>query len=159
MQRRGHGHHVGDVFAPRQVPAAAPAGEQVLVQRGGAELALACDFRLMREGAHIGFVHGRLAITSAWGGGPDLASLIGPARALRMTARCEMVSAATALASIPTTCRTAAEDAIEQEFVEEVPTEQEALPSEEASSGDLLTDENFPSEGASVAPGEGWGVW
>ena len=44
------------------------------------------------------------------------------------------------------------EDAFEQEFVEEVPTEQEALPSEEASSGDLLTDENFPSEGASVAP-------
>ena len=44
---------------------------------GGAELALACDFRLMREGAHIGFVHGRLAITSAWGGGPDLAALAG----------------------------------------------------------------------------------
>lgn len=65
---------------------------------GGAELALACDFRLMREGAHIGFVHGRLAITSAWGGGPDLAALIGPARALRMTARCELIPAATALA-------------------------------------------------------------
>ncbi|MDP1691111.1 MAG: enoyl-CoA hydratase/isomerase family protein [Burkholderiaceae bacterium] len=64
---------------------------------GGAELALACDFRLMREGAHIGFVHGRLAITSAWGGGPDLTSLVGPARALRMTSRCELVSAATAL--------------------------------------------------------------
>ena len=46
------------------------------------------------------------------------------------------------------------EDAFEQEFVEEVPTEQEALPSEEASSGDLLTDENFPSDGASVAPGD-----
>lgn len=65
---------------------------------GGAELALACDFRLMREGAHIGFVHGRLAITSAWGGGPDLTALVGPARALRMTARCELVPAATALA-------------------------------------------------------------
>lgn len=65
---------------------------------GGAELALACDFRLMREGAHIGFVHGRLAITSAWGGGPDLTALVGPARALRMTARCELVPATTALA-------------------------------------------------------------
>lgn len=64
---------------------------------GGAELALACDFRLMREGAHIGFVHGRLSITSAWGGGPDLTALIGPARALRMTSRCELVPAATAL--------------------------------------------------------------
>ena len=65
---------------------------------GGAELALACDLRVMREGAHIGFIHGRLAITSAWGGGVDLPMLVGPARALRMTSRCELVPAATALA-------------------------------------------------------------
>ncbi len=64
---------------------------------GGAELALACDLRVMREGSHIGFIHGRIAITSAWGGGPDLVSVVGPARALRMTARCEPVPAATAL--------------------------------------------------------------
>lgn len=65
---------------------------------GGAELAVACDLRLMREGTHIGYVHGRLAITSAWGGGADLCALVGPARALRMTARCEPVPAATAVA-------------------------------------------------------------
>ncbi len=65
---------------------------------GGAELALACDLRVMREGARIGYIHGRLAITSAWGGGPDLVSVVGPARALRMTSRCELVPAATALA-------------------------------------------------------------
>lgn len=64
---------------------------------GGAELALACDLRVMREGAHIGYIHGRLAITSAWGGGADLVSVVGPARALRMTARCELVPAAAAL--------------------------------------------------------------
>jgi enoyl-CoA hydratase/carnithine racemase len=64
---------------------------------GGAELAVACDFRVMRDGAHIGYVHGRLAITSAWGGATDLCALVGPARALRMTARCELVPAATAL--------------------------------------------------------------
>ena len=64
---------------------------------GGAELALACDLRVMREGTHIGYIHGRLAITSAWGGGPDLVSMVGPARALRMTARCELVTAALAL--------------------------------------------------------------
>jgi enoyl-CoA hydratase/carnithine racemase len=64
---------------------------------GGAELAVACDLRVMREGAHIGYIQGRLAITSAWGGGPDLAALVGPARALRMTTRCELVPAATAL--------------------------------------------------------------
>ena len=65
---------------------------------GGAELALACDLRVMREGASIGYVQGRLAITTGWGGGTDLALVIGPTRALRMTARCEPVSAATALA-------------------------------------------------------------
>ena len=64
---------------------------------GGSELAVACDFRVMREGTHIGFIHGRLAITSAWGGGPDLAALVGPARALRMMSRCELVPARTAL--------------------------------------------------------------
>jgi enoyl-CoA hydratase/carnithine racemase len=64
---------------------------------GGAELALACDLRVMREGACIGYVQGRLAITTGWGGGTDLATVIGPARALRMTARCETVSATTAL--------------------------------------------------------------
>jgi enoyl-CoA hydratase/carnithine racemase len=64
---------------------------------GGAELAAACDLRVMREGAHIGYIQGRLAITSAWGGGPDLAALVGPARALRMTSRCELIAAATAL--------------------------------------------------------------
>jgi enoyl-CoA hydratase/carnithine racemase len=64
---------------------------------GGAELAVACDLRVMREGASIGYVHGRLAISAAWGGGTDLCMLVGPARALRMTARCELVPAATAL--------------------------------------------------------------
>ena len=65
---------------------------------GGAELALACDLRVMREGAGIGYVQGRLAITTGWGGGTDLATVVGPARALRMTARGETVSATTALA-------------------------------------------------------------
>lgn len=64
---------------------------------GGAELALACDLRVMSERAHIGYIHGRLAITSAWGGGPDLAETVGAARALRMTSRCEAIAAPTAL--------------------------------------------------------------
>lgn len=65
---------------------------------GGAELALACDLRVMREGSHIGYVQGRLALTPGWGGGTDLAMIVGPARALRMTARGELVSAVTAYA-------------------------------------------------------------
>ncbi len=64
---------------------------------GGAELALACDLRLQASHARIGFIQARLAISSAWGGGPDLCQLIGGARAMRMMARCEMVGAAQAL--------------------------------------------------------------
>ena len=65
---------------------------------GGSELAVACDLRLMAPHARIGFIQGRMGITSAWGGGPDLIALVGPARAMRMMARCEMVNAAQALA-------------------------------------------------------------
>lgn len=65
---------------------------------GGAELALACDLRLQAAHARIGYIHARLAITSAWGGGPDLFRVVGPARALRMMARAELVDAAQAVA-------------------------------------------------------------
>jgi enoyl-CoA hydratase len=65
---------------------------------GGAELALACDMRLQSAHARIGFIQAKLAITSAWGGGPDLFDLVGPAHAMRMMARCELVGADQALA-------------------------------------------------------------
>ena len=64
---------------------------------GGAELATSCDFRIMRKGSHIGYIQGRLAINSAWGGGADLNALLGPARSLRMMARGELIDADTAL--------------------------------------------------------------
>ncbi len=64
---------------------------------GGAELALACDMRMQAELAHIGFIQAKLAITSAWGGGPDLFQLIGTSRATRMMCRCELVDAQLAL--------------------------------------------------------------
>lgn len=65
---------------------------------GGAELALACDMRLQAAHARIGYIQARLAITSAWGGGPDLFRLIGPARAMRMMSRSELIDAEQALA-------------------------------------------------------------
>lgn len=65
---------------------------------GGAELALACDMRLQGAHARIGFIQAKLAITSAWGGGPDLCRLVGGARAMRMMSRCELVDAQQALA-------------------------------------------------------------
>src|SRR5690606_23734330 len=51
---------------------------------GGAELAVACDNRLQASHARIGFIQARLAISSAWGGGPDLCQLVGSSRAFRM---------------------------------------------------------------------------
>lgn len=64
---------------------------------GGAELALACDMRLQSAHARIGYIQARLGITSAWGGGPDLFQLIGPAHATRMMSRCELIGAEQAL--------------------------------------------------------------
>lgn len=64
---------------------------------GGAELALACDMRIQASHARIGFIQARLAISSAWGGGPDLCQLVGSARAMRMMSRGELVDAPQAL--------------------------------------------------------------
>lgn len=44
---------------------------------GGAEIALACDLRIMSENATLGLMHVRLGITPAWGGGQRLLRLIG----------------------------------------------------------------------------------
>ena len=70
----------------------------MLGRASSAELALACDMRLQGAHARIGFIQAKLAITSAWGGGPDLCRLVGGARAMRMMSRCELVDAQQALA-------------------------------------------------------------
>jgi enoyl-CoA hydratase len=51
---------------------------------GGAELALACDVRLMAEGAVFGFPEIALGIFPGAGGTQRLTRLVGPARALRL---------------------------------------------------------------------------
>ncbi len=65
---------------------------------GGAELAMACDFRLTAPGARMAFVQGRHAISTAWGGGVDLMQLVGRSRALRLLTTCEYVDHADGLA-------------------------------------------------------------
>ena len=64
---------------------------------GGAELAVACDMRLQAAHAQIGYVQARLAISTVWGGGPDLCRLVGGARAMYMMARGELIDAQRAL--------------------------------------------------------------
>ena len=65
---------------------------------GGAELAVACDFRVFAHHARIGFVQGRLNISTAWGGGVDLMRLVGPAVGLRLLSRSELIAGQDAVA-------------------------------------------------------------
>jgi enoyl-CoA hydratase len=64
---------------------------------GGAELALACDFRIAKASATIGFLQGKLNITTAWGGGSDLLTVLGPAHGLELLLSSEVLNAPDAL--------------------------------------------------------------
>lgn len=60
---------------------------------GGAEVATACDFRLMAHDARLGFVHKRMGISTAWGGGARLFQLVGKTAALELlTTGCVLTS-------------------------------------------------------------------
>lgn len=66
---------------------------------GGAELALACDWRVAAAHAQIGFVQARLNISTGFGGGADLMRLLGPSRGLLTALRAEVLDARAALAA------------------------------------------------------------
>ncbi|PLR77501.1 enoyl-CoA hydratase [Bacillus sp. V3-13] len=51
---------------------------------GGCELAAACDFRIAKKGVKAGFIQGKLAITTGWGGGTILTEKIPAASAIKM---------------------------------------------------------------------------
>lgn len=65
---------------------------------GGAELAVACDFIVARHGARLGFIQGRLNISTAWSGGIRLIERVGTPRALRLLCRAELLGGEQALA-------------------------------------------------------------
>ncbi|HJV84969.1 MAG TPA: enoyl-CoA hydratase/isomerase family protein [Noviherbaspirillum sp.] len=60
---------------------------------GGAELALACDFRVAATHAGMGFVQGKLNISTGFGGGTDLIQLVGAHRALGLLINAEIMDA------------------------------------------------------------------
>ncbi|MFC0298112.1 enoyl-CoA hydratase/isomerase family protein [Geobacillus jurassicus] len=60
---------------------------------GGCELATACDFRFVKEGSRIGFVQGRLGITTGWGGASMLFAKLPYGRALDLLLRAEPMTA------------------------------------------------------------------
>jgi enoyl-CoA hydratase len=64
---------------------------------GGAELALACDFRIAAAHARIGFAQISLGLMPAWGASERLASLVGRGRALSMLLTGQTMQAAEAL--------------------------------------------------------------
>ncbi|WP_100330814.1 enoyl-CoA hydratase/isomerase family protein [Bacillus xiapuensis] len=51
---------------------------------GGCEIAAACDFRIAKTGAKLGFIQGNLAITTGWGGGTLLFERIPSHLALKL---------------------------------------------------------------------------
>jgi enoyl-CoA hydratase len=75
--------------AVRRFPVPVVAALNGVALGGGAELAVACDFRVAASHAAIGFVQARLNISSGFGGGTDLMRLLGPSRALLCALRAE----------------------------------------------------------------------
>lgn len=64
---------------------------------GGAEIASTVDLRAMASSAKIGYVHVRVGICSAWGGGSRLVQLVGPSRAIELMSSGRLVGAQEAL--------------------------------------------------------------
>jgi enoyl-CoA hydratase len=83
--------------AIRRFPAPVVAGLNGDALGGGAELAMACDFRVAAAHARIGFLQGRLNITTAWGGGIDLIRTVGRGRALELLCSTRLLTGAEAI--------------------------------------------------------------
>ncbi|MHA1114175.1 MAG: enoyl-CoA hydratase/isomerase family protein [Alphaproteobacteria bacterium] len=85
------------VNAVRQFPVPVIAALNGDAMGGGAELAVACDFRVAAAHARIGFLQGRLNIATGWGGGIDVMQIVGTHVALGLLCRAEMLNGAEAL--------------------------------------------------------------
>lgn len=89
-------HAAAALDAIRAMPVPVIAAFNGTALGGGAELALACDYRVAAAHARIGFVQATLAITTGFSGAEDLFALLGPARAMRLLAESEVLSASAA---------------------------------------------------------------
>jgi enoyl-CoA hydratase/carnithine racemase len=63
----------------------------------GVALPLACDWRVMGEGAYLYVPEAKIGLNLQWGALPRLINLVGPARAKRICLLCERMHAKTAL--------------------------------------------------------------
>jgi enoyl-CoA hydratase len=64
----------------------------------GVAIALACDWRVLGRGGFLYVPEVKIGLNLQWGALPRLVTLVGPARAKRITLMCEKTDAATALA-------------------------------------------------------------
>jgi len=64
---------------------------------GGAELALACDFRIMETHSFLHFKQVRVGLTTGWGGGPRLLRMLGYAKASELLMTCPKIDPEKAL--------------------------------------------------------------
>lgn len=64
---------------------------------GGVEIITCCDLRVFTASTRIGFVHGRLGVTPAFGGGIRLVSLVGPSQALQLMLSAQLIDVEAAL--------------------------------------------------------------
>lgn len=60
---------------------------------GGCELITACDFRIARKGIKAGFIQGKQAITTGWGGGTILAEKLPASTAMKILMDADLRSA------------------------------------------------------------------
>lgn len=59
---------------------------------GGCEIATACDIRIAKKNMKFGFVQGRLAITTGWGGGTMLFERVTPSVALEYLCSAQLIT-------------------------------------------------------------------
>jgi enoyl-CoA hydratase/carnithine racemase len=86
------------VLALRHAPQPVLAAVNGAAAGGGANLALACDYRLASDQASIGQVFHKLGLVPDWGGSYLLPRLVGRSKALELVWSARMVPAAEALA-------------------------------------------------------------
>ena len=91
----GHLFDIADqaLGAIRRFPVPVIAALNGVALGGGAELALACDFRIAAPHARVGFIQGQLGLSSGFGGGTDLMRLLGPSRGLAHALNAEILDA------------------------------------------------------------------
>lgn len=80
-----------------EMPQITVAAMERLAVGAGVAIAIACDWRVLGRGAYLYVPEVKIGLNLQWGALPRLISLVGPARAKRITIMCEKMHAAQAL--------------------------------------------------------------